>query len=256
MAASDLYNAACERGRALFRQLDSLSLHPALSSKITTFHEEYSLNLDLIKSNVSNTVHDALAGAGISASNLRYVQVYSGKGRLGDKEPAYINYLDGHNGVVLTAEMFKAKDQNSPDKQLWASEIIWQSWLYYAKSEERAASRLRTVGQYFVTNEDTSQIIWESLQFSAATRQGPTPGHVEYTSLDNGFYALLGSPNGKVMMQMLLDHKSHIGYKTVERIVLVGGDSLVLSKPETRTFLLVLSDKRRPLTGIPGPSIS
>ena len=56
-------------------------------------------------------------------------------------------------------------------------------------------------------------------------------GHVEYSPLDNGFYALLGSPNGKTIMRMLLDHKSHIGYKTVERIVLVGDDKLDLSEP-------------------------
>ena len=42
------------------------------------------------------------------------------------------------------------------------------------------------------------------------------------------------------MMRMLSDHKSHIGYKTVERIVLVGDDELHLSGPETRTFLVVL----------------
>ena len=256
MAASDLYIEACKSGRALFRQLDSLSLHIAPKSKITTFREEYLLDSDLVRSNVQDTVHRALAGAGISASNLRYVEVSSRKGRRRDKETAYINYIDGHNGVVLTTEMFKVNDQNSPDKQLWASEVIWQSWFHLAKIEERAASCLQTIGQYFVTNEETSQIIWESLQFSAATREGPTTGHVEYTPLDNGFYALLGSPNGKAMMRMLSDHKSHIGYKTVERIVLVGDDSLVLDEPETRTFLLVLSNQRRPLTGIAGPSKS
>ena len=63
--------------------------------------------------------------------------------------------MDGRNGVVLTTEMFKIKDQNSPDKQLWASEVIWQSWLHLAKIECRAASCLRTVGQYFVTNQET-----------------------------------------------------------------------------------------------------
>ena len=204
-----------------------------------------------MRSNVARSVHLALAGAGISASNLRYVEASSRKGRRKDKQIAYINYVDGHNGVILTAEMFKTHDKNSPDKQLWASEVIWQSWLHLAKIERRAASCLRTVGQHFVTNEETEQIIWESLKHSAATREGPIRGHVEYSPLDNGFYALLGSPNGKNMMRMLSDHKSHIGYKTVERIILVGDDELELSKPVARTFLVVLSNKRQAPSRIP-----
>ena len=249
--ASDLYIKACDSGRALFQRLDNLSLHIASESKITAFQEEYLIDSDLVRSNVKNSVHSALAGAGISASNLRYVEASSKKGRRKDKEIAYINYMDGHNGVVLTIEMFKVNDQNSPDKKLWASEVIWQSWLYLAKLERRAASCLRTVGQYFVTNKETKQIIWESLKHSAATREGPVRGHVEYSPEDNGFFALLGSPNGKTMMRMLLDHKSHIGYKTVDRIVLVGIDELLLSEPETRTFLLVLSKERQPPSKIP-----
>ena len=249
--ASDLYIEACESGQALFEQLNNLSLHIALESKIPTFRGEYLIDSDLLRSNVEDSVQSALAGAGISVSNLRYVEVTSKGGRRKDKETAYNNYIDGRNGVVLTADMFKVNDKNSPDKQLWASEVIWQSWLYLAKIEYRAAYCLRTIGQYFVTNAETKQIIWESLAHSAATRVGPVRGHVEYSPLDNGFYALLGSPNGKTMMRMLLDHKSHIGYKTVERIVLVGDDKLDLSEPEARTFLVVLSNKRQSLSRIP-----
>ena len=116
--ASDLYIKACDSGRALFQQLDNLSLHIASRSKITTFREEYFIDSALMRSNTQNSVHFALAGAGISASNLRYLEVSSRKGRAKEKETAYINYMDGHNGVVLTTEMFKIKDQNSPDKQL------------------------------------------------------------------------------------------------------------------------------------------
>ena len=57
-----------------------------------------------MRSNVQDLVHFAPAGAGISASNLRYVEVSSKKGRRKAKETAYINYMDGHNGVVLTTE--------------------------------------------------------------------------------------------------------------------------------------------------------
>lgn len=254
--ASNLYIEACNSGLALYQQFNHLASHIAPDSKIATFREEYLVDSAPVRSGVEDTVHCALAGAGISASNLSYVDVYSRKGKRKGKAAAHINYVDGHNGVVLTVEMFKKYDQNSPDKQLWASEVIWQSWLHLAKIERRAASCLRTVGQYFVTNEETKQIIWESLKHSSATREGPIRGHVEYTPLDNGFHALLGSPNGKTMMRMLLDHKSHIGYKTVERIILVGDKDLDLSEAQVRTFLLVLSDKRQAPSRIPVKSMS
>ena len=48
------------------------------------------------------------------------------------------------------------------------------------------------------------------------------------------------------MMRILSDLKSHIGYRIVERVVLVGDDELVLSEPETRIFLVLLSKKRQP----------
>ncbi|KAK0508625.1 hypothetical protein JMJ35_008901 [Cladonia borealis] len=157
--ASDLYVKACDSGRSLFQQVDNLSSHIASKSKITAFREQHLLDSALVRSNVQDSVHFALTGAGISASNLRYVEVSSKKGRRKGKETAYINYMDGHNGVVLTTGMFKINDQNSPDKKLWASEVIWQSWRYIDKIEGRAASYLRVVGQYFVTNEGTKQII-------------------------------------------------------------------------------------------------
>lgn len=138
--ASDLYIQACESGRVLFQQLNKLSSHIAPTSKITTFRDEYLIDSALVRSNVQRSVHFNLAGAGISARNLRYVDVSSKGGRRKGKEKAYINYINGRNGVVLTTEMFKDKDKNSPDKKLWASEVIWQSWLHLAKIEGRSAS--------------------------------------------------------------------------------------------------------------------
>lgn len=47
-------------------------------------------------------------------------------GKCKDKEIADTNHIDGHNGVILTGETFKDRDQNSAEKQLCSSEIIWQ----------------------------------------------------------------------------------------------------------------------------------
>lgn len=167
-------------------------------------------------------------------------------GRRKDKETAYSHYIDGYNGVVLTAGMFRKNDKNPADKQIFASEMMWQSWVHLAKIEGRAPSHLRTVGQYFVVNGDTKQIIRDALQYSSDTGHGPEPGQVEWTPYDNGFFALLGSPNGKVVSRMLLDHKCHNGHKTIERIILVGNKDKHPSEEWTRTFLVMLLATRKP----------
>ena len=48
------------------------------------------------------------------------------------------------------------------------------------------------------------------------------------------------------MMRMLLDHKSDFGHKTARRIILVGHKYLDLTKAETRTLLVVLSNEENP----------
>ncbi|KAL9038650.1 MAG: hypothetical protein Q9214_005195, partial [Letrouitia sp. 1 TL-2023] len=214
-------------------------------SKAEWFRKEYLTKRAPVKNGVETSVHKALAGTGISASDLRYVDVFSKGGSRKGKQAAYINYIDSKNGVLLTSEMFKRFDENPADKQLWAPEIIWQSWVQLAVMESRVSCHLRTVGQLFVENEETMQIFWDANQYSLNTRTGSVRGQVD-TPFDEGFFALLGSPNGKTVMRMFLDYMRHIGFKTVERIILVGDEEKDLNRPNTkRTFLLVLSNKRR-----------
>ena len=45
---------------------------------------------------------------------------------------------------------------------------------------------------------------------------------LRYTNIVDGFFAILDSPNGASTLRMLMDQKEHIGYRTVERIVVFG----------------------------------
>lgn len=47
-------------------------------------------------------------------------------------------------------------------------------------------------------------------------------GHRIHTDMDQGFYAILGSSNGKVVMHMLKDHEQHIRGRYVEKVVVLG----------------------------------
>lgn len=44
------------------------------------------------------------------------------------------------------------------------------------------------------------------------------------TDINEGFYAILGSPNGGLAMNMLIGHKEHIGLPYVEKVVLLKKD--------------------------------
>ena len=86
-------------------------------------------------------------------------------------------------------------------------------------------------------------VILEAARSSSCSQTGPR-GYTEYTELDTGFFALLGSVLGCTAMRMLLDHKSETGYRTVDRIVAFETDK----EPDeaTRSWMLVPSDCRQP----------
>ena len=61
---------------------------------------------------------------------------------------------------------------------------------------------------------------------------------------------MLGSVNGSSSMRMLLDHKKHIGHKTIEKIVILPcayGAADVNGFEKHQSFMLVLSNKRKPM---------
>ena len=66
----------------------------------------------------------------------------------------------------------------------------------------------------------------------------------EYTGIDDGYYAILGSPKGVRTGRMLIDHQAAINHRSIERIVVFGchesGD--VEDKEKSRTYMIVLSD--------------
>ncbi len=95
---------------------------------------------------------------------------------------------------------------------------IWQSFIMAAATDNIPPKNLRVIIQNFIVEEQTKMVIYEAYRTPTCTRSGPN-GYREYTELDNGFFALLGSVLGSSTMRMLLDHNTDIGYRTVERVV-------------------------------------
>lgn len=138
-----------------------------------------------------------------------------------------------------------------PERKLFPSEVLWQSWVFEAKGRGSRSSGLKAIVRFCIINEGTQSVIWESIHRSNCTRTGDNH-HVEYTAPDDGYYAILGTVNGASTMRMLLDHKAGMGYRTVERVIILGDEKLeaLLAKEQRRSLLILLSARRDPPTRI------
>lgn len=97
------------------------------------------------------------------------------------------------------------------------------------------ASELRTIWRFWVINTDTRHLLGEA-RSSGNPREGTLD--TEYRFTDSGFHALLGSPNGKAVVQMLTDHCNAPERKTIARVRVLEGIHFY-SPP---TFYFVLAD--------------
>jgi hypothetical protein len=154
--------------------------------------------------------------------------------------------------IIVCSENYKHRDENAPGERLWPSEILWQSWIMAVNAQRSRPSNLQAIVRFRVVNESTMSVIWHAARLSTCIREG-LHDYREYTKWDQGYHAILGSVNGASTMRMLLDHKAQIGYRTVERVVVLGDNQLTLEEPEHRSFLLLLSSRRTPPTRIPRP---
>ena len=123
--------------------------------------------------------------------------------------------MDGRTGVLVCNENYKDRDENPDEQKLYPSEILWQSWTMAAIDQGSLASDLRAIVRLRIVNDEAKRIIWYAGQTSSWTREGPD-NYREYTELDDGFFAILWSPNWASTLRMLLDHKQDVGWRTVD----------------------------------------
>lgn len=181
---------------------------------------------------------------------VSYVEVSTFQRLVKDPRIAYNNWMDSKEGVMVCNENFNEYDENAPADKIYHSDVLWQSWAMVANAAGSDSSALQAIVRYTVVNEPTKEVIWEAARVSSCTKKGPNY-HSEYTDKDKGYYAFLGSVNGGSSMRMLLDHKAETGYRTVDRVVVLGDDQLTLKEPRARTVVLLLSPCQNP----PGPEI-
>ena len=156
---------------------------------------------------------------------------------------ALVTHEIGQERYMVIANMNDKREDKCPDdERLYPSEIIWQSWCRVAGRKSIPVSNLRVIVRLVVVNEASKRVIEETLRHSECTREEES--NIEYTDIDEGFYALLGSTNGASSMRMLIDHKDALEVRTVERVVIVGERDPDKKGVPSRSLMILLSGKR------------
>ncbi|KAK2798739.1 hypothetical protein FQN50_008720 [Emmonsiellopsis sp. PD_5] len=224
---------AIEKGMDLCKKLRTFD---ADQPEYESMHNLYRVSCDMLRRNTQVTIQTALASCGRSISDLVFVEAHSPVPR----DAAYNNYIDGKNGVIICNENYKSRDQNPAGKKLWPSEVLWQSWKMVAKRQQANPSNLRVIVRYVIVEECTQRVIWQAHRASGS---GPE-SYREYTEFDEGYYAILGSTNGASTMRMLIDHKRDIGYRTVDKVIVLPDAAFTSEEPKSQSFMIVLSGPR------------
>jgi hypothetical protein len=240
----EVYESAIKKGKQLCKELASFEAQPPLPASLASCG--YKIESRRLNSNTENSLRLPLLSCGVLISNSTYVDVSSA----GAYWAAYSNWFDPLHGLIVCNENFKIRDENSEDKKLWPPEVLWQCWKSKALEAEKRASDLCAVMRLCIVNDASQIAIWQASQHSSFSRIDKN-NQVEYTSQDNGFYAILGSPNGANTMRMLRDHRTELGHRVVEKVVVLGKKGLTMGMPETRDMVILLSDRRKPLSRIP-----
>jgi hypothetical protein len=156
--------------------------------------------------------------------------------------PLAVTWFDPVHGLVVCNENYKSREAHSGDKMVWPSEVLWQCWKSTALGAGELASDLRATVRLTIIDEASQIAIRQASKHSSSSRIDDH-NQIDHTRLDNGFYAILGTPNGASTMRMLRDHRTELGHRIVEKIVAFGEEEPLIKMVETRSIVVLLSDR-------------
>jgi hypothetical protein len=189
----EIYESAITNGKRLCKELASFEAQSPLAASLLSCG--YDVQPGRLRSNVENSLRSMLLSCDILISNSTYVDV-SSAGTPKYNDSAYSNWFDPVHGLIVCNENYKSRDTRSGDKMLWPSEVLWQCWKSTALGAKKLASDLCATVRLRIVNEASQIAIWQASKHSSSSRIDDD-NQIEYTRHDNGFYAILGTPNGR-----------------------------------------------------------
>ena len=209
------------KGRSLFAELqlrlDTPSRHDIVTPSLA---DNYDLEVRAERPGLSGGVEIAF-----QHENLR-LQEEGWHGVIVESKTSSLqighHFFDPKQGSVVCVDNNKFNDGNEPPNRLEWSAILFHCHKTVADQLAKPTTKLKTIWRCFIINDQTRQMIGESKTFGSPRDESPL--FVEYRPSDEGFFALLGCPNGKGIVRLCTDHSDALGRKTIACVRVLKGD--------------------------------
>lgn len=122
------------------------------------------------------------------------------------------------NGGIYLIDLKKDEDTNDPDAIIEWYELLWIRWENFCKDAPIKPSSLKYIYMYWIRNEFTEGIV---SRIRAADPNRNRNEWIVHQSESRPFSALLRSPNGKFLTELLPHHAIVLDRKTVECVELL-----------------------------------
>lgn len=212
---SPLFMAAEARGRRLFALLEARLRNPdGVDVSKHAMEQVYDVDWFSVDPDLEKAVQAEFSTQGISSNEALWTCCSARDFQL--SKAAYFDYFSPIKGSIICMNHDKSEDHTDIAQRLDMSEIIFQSYHLEAVLRHVSCQTLRTIWRYYIINQDSMDLIDETRR--AITQPDDIDLWTEILPSENGFFALLGSPNGGSVVHMLIDHCQGLGCKSIECI--------------------------------------
>ncbi|KAF2788658.1 hypothetical protein K505DRAFT_394260 [Melanomma pulvis-pyrius CBS 109.77] len=144
LAALNEYEAAIEKGKTMFLELENLQTTQPTSLTLSSCG--YAIESERLCTNPESAVQMLVLPSGLLINRLHFVDVRSA-GTDEHDNAAYLNWIDARHGIIVCNEKYKGRDSHPEERRMWPSDALFDSWSRINAQDGLLASDLRAVVQ-------------------------------------------------------------------------------------------------------------
>ncbi|KAI4259189.1 MAG: hypothetical protein LQ352_000863 [Teloschistes flavicans] len=215
-AHTDAWNKYAPKGIQYYNEWKNRAADQEDKAALCNFDQTYDFSQDpLSVTGPYDSIKPYINGAkGQTYTNFRW---HYPKGPTNQATAIFWNNISPVDNAIIAFSNDRGGDEEEgedPSPDNW-SDMLWWLWLR-ATSEAGDASALSQIFRYNVDNDASKEILQEILGDKEDEVVTLEPDDAQ--SQDNGFWALLGCPNGTGMIHIVGDHKKALGGKGIRSI--------------------------------------